>query len=82
MLAIKDLVMSKEMDKSALAAVMGGNHGIGNYNRFKYSAWRRTYYRAFRVLVRKGHKLVRGIQYQITYRRTQSWYRGVLRLYS
>ncbi len=79
MLAINDLVMSKEMDKGAMAAVAGGRHGIGNYSSYYHGAWRRTYARAFIVHVRRGHSTYRAVQYQFTYKRYQTWYRGQLR---
>ena len=79
MLAINDLVMSKEMDKGAMAAVIGGGHGIGNYSHYHNGSWRLTYRRAFGVIVRRGHLKYRAIQYQYTYKRYQTWHRGKLR---
>ena len=79
MLTINDLVMSKEMDKGAMAAVVGGHHKIGNYSHMHSGAWRLTYRRAFVVRVRRGHLTFRAIQSQYTYKRYQKWYRGTLR---
>ena len=80
MLTIKDLVASKELTKSALVAVMGGHHKIGNYSHMHSGAWRLTYRRAFAVRVRRGLLTFRAIQYQYTYKRYQSLYRGKLRI--
>lgn len=79
-LVINDLVESKELGRKAMAAVFGGSHGIGNYDRSRYSPWRLTYRRAFVVHVRRGLHRFRAIQYQYTWKRTQNWYRGRLRL--
>ena len=78
MLAINDLVMSKEMDKGAMVAVVGGHHKIGNYSHYHNGAWRLTYRRAFVVRVRRGRLTYRAIQRQYTYKRYQTWYRGTL----
>ena len=80
MLAINDLVMSKEMTKSALIAVMGGHHKIGNYDHIHSGRWVRTFRRSFVVYRRIGFLKYRAIQYQSTYKRLQSRYVGSLRI--
>ncbi len=82
MLTIKDLVANKEMTKQAMAVVFGGGHRIGNYAHYHNGPWVRTYARAFRLVVRRGGRLYRAVQYQFTWKRVQSYHRGILRIYS
>ena len=81
MLTIKDLVANKEMTKQAMAAVLGGHHGIGNYRHMHTGRWNLYYRRAFRVIVRTSRGLRRGIQYQYSWKRLQTYHKGVLRIY-
>ena len=78
MLAIKDLISNNEMTKQAMSAVYGGGHGIGNYRHLHTGPWKRKYYRAFRVIVRRGHKRYLAIQRQWTYCRCQYLHVGRL----
>ena len=80
MLAINDLVMSKEMNKGAMSAVVGGNHKVGNYDITRNGAWRRTFHRSFVVIRQIGFLKYRAIQTQTTYQRYQTRYVGRLRL--
>ena len=76
MLAISDLVMSKEMDKAAMAAIVGGLQRRA-YSRLVNGAWRRVAYSSYRI-----HRNVNGrrrtyIGYHAKYQRLQTLYRGV-----
>ena len=80
MLTIKDLVANKEMTKQSMAAVFGG-HRIGNYSYYRNGRWSLYHRRAFRVIVRTSRGLRRGIQYQYSWKRLQTYHKGVLRIY-
>ena len=78
MLVIKDLAISKEMTKQAMTAIFGGGHGCGNYDRTYSGRWRRTYYRSFYKLIRRGGRRYLALQKQWTFVRTQARYIGRL----
>ena len=78
MLEINDLVMSKEMDKGAMSAVVGGNHSIGNYNRYHNSTWKLISSVTQNVQDINPNFNGNGMQIWKTYKRTQSRYIGRL----
>ena len=79
MLTIKDLVANKEMTKSAMAAVFGGAHGYGNYDRIYSGRWNVKGYRSFYKYISRGGRRYLALQKQWTLLRYQV--RHVGRLY-
>ncbi len=76
MLVISDLVMNKEMTTQAMAAVFGGAHGWGNYDRIYSGPWARKGYRSFYKYISKGGRRYLALQKQWTYVRRQVRYIG------
>ena len=77
-IALNDLELNTDLDKKAMAAVSGGSHGIGNYSHVHTGRWIRTFYRRFYVNVAVRGRIVRKLQTQKTYVRSQVWHYGRL----
>ena len=71
MLTIKDLVANKEMTKSAMAAVFGGRHGWGNYDRIYSGRWVGKGYRSFYKYISRHGRRYLALQKQWTFVRYQ-----------
>ena len=77
MLAIKDLVLNKEMTKQAMTKVFGSGHGVGNYLHYHSGRWVRTdFHRHFLGYVKRGYRKYRKYQYHWTWKRVQTAHKG------
>ena len=72
-IALNDLELNTDLDKKAMAAVSGGN-----YSHVHTGRWIRTFYRRFYVNVAVRGRIVRKLQTQKTYVRSQVWHYGRL----
>ena len=75
MLTIKDLALDQDMNKQAMAAVLGGRHRLwANYNFTR--SFRRSTYRSYTRVFRKGRRKYLAIQKHWTHLRASVQYVG------